>query len=127
MRRPPPTSTRTDTLLPYTTLFRSSPSATASVLQPRRAVPAPPRASRPIPPRPAPPRPSTKSASSFPCFVCSSARRDQFDHVEQGFIGRRGQHAPPPIVAHPFDQPSNVPRTDEPRDGKEGVRTCTPR
>src|SRR3546814_1709037 len=77
MRRPPPTSTRTDTLLPYTTLFRSSPSATASVLQPRRAVPPPPRASRPIPPRPAPPRPSTKSASSFPCFVCSSARSEE--------------------------------------------------
>src|SRR3546814_16585089 len=103
MTRRPPSSTRTDTLFPYTTLFRAnpcrSPSATASVLQPRRAAPAPPRASRPIPPRPAQPRPSTKSASSFPCFACCpSARRDQFDHVEQRFIRRRGQHEPPAIL-----------------------------
>src|SRR3546814_13829130 len=39
MIRRPPRSTRTDTLFPYTTLFRSAISAGASSLRPREALP----------------------------------------------------------------------------------------
>src|SRR3546814_19901156 len=49
MRRRPPRSTRTDTLFPYTTLFRSHRRAPPPQL-PRRRAPAPPQHPAPSPP-----------------------------------------------------------------------------
>src|SRR3546814_16812873 len=64
MIRRPPRSTRTDTLFPYTTLFRSSPAASAHArpprapcLHPRREEPSPNPTDRPWAPAWAPPPP----------------------------------------------------------------------
>src|SRR3546814_2841198 len=56
MIRRPPRSTRTDTLFPYTTLFRSVPIASTLSI--------PPRSKRPCTPRPLPP--SCRASTSLP-------------------------------------------------------------
>src|SRR3546814_10964166 len=97
MIRRPPRSTRTDTLFPYTTLFRSEAAATqrakvASGTSVQLAQPASPAAAA--------------DASALDRIEVTGSRIDAFDAV--------------PAV----DQPLEDQRSEERRVGKEGVSTC---
>src|SRR3546814_4435071 len=79
MIRRPPRSTRTDTLFPYTTLFRSS---VARCSRPRRRPAATPRSDRRRSPRPTGNRRGKRSASFFVLGFLVRRR-----------VGRRGERS----------------------------------
>src|SRR3546814_13029037 len=114
MLRRPPRSTRTDTLFPYTTLFRSPP-----------RVAAPRRASRTPRTHPSPPaRPTAPALHPHPC------------RIPRKNVARRHKdtkrYRSPPLSVRPelVEGPSFLPRcekgrrSEERRVGKECVGTC---
>src|SRR3546814_12998107 len=105
MRRRPPRSTRTDTLFPYTTLFRSL------------------REIRPIDADPGRPR----DRGQVDGVIGRSAGRKQADDGvdDRLFIDAQAQW--PIIVAIPTDMRQTVDRSEERRVGKECVSTCRSR
>src|SRR3546814_20803471 len=112
MRRRPPRSTRTDTLFPYTTLFRSAPPCPASetfasALSARRQASRRRRPRRPRPLRAPDQGPETKSSSfnptpAFPRRTCPVGTDEKpFCYRRTGLqnstpdITAIGRHAPP--------------------------------
>src|SRR3546814_8696530 len=89
MRRRPPRATRTDTLFPYTTLFRSPAQGGRHSCARRRAI----RASRPFPRKSARPRPDRPNApgnsrgscreGDSPCRCGSCRNRRSEEHTSE--------------------------------------------
>src|SRR3546814_11816684 len=109
MRRRPPRSTRTDTLFPYTTLFRSSSSTQEYAL-------------------------ATDGADS--AFARGRVEIRNFRNVELAELGRCDDRKRQGMFGCPFDascQPKNIilrkagHRSEERRVGKECVSTCRSR
>src|SRR3546814_11939031 len=117
MIRRPPRSTRTDTLFPYTTLFRSTSAIISSDRS--RLAPLVLAGIRPLPPH--------LALMAAPCQLSSKRAAQKGD-------GRRGHLSPRPFCSSP-PEPCTIPkvslptppRTEERRGGEAWVRSCRSR